>query len=396
MGPVRSLFLGSVLVGMLAMGQLAGAQVPTLEEQQSRLKDATTASEQAKARSAQLERQAASERDQAAQARQQEAAAAERIKGAEADIAAARARIGIVDRQLAAQRTRVAERQGPIMRLIAALQSMSRRPAALGLVQPGSTEDMVHVRAVLGTVMPVVEARTADVRGELNRIRKLRADAEAAVASLRDGRRRLEEERIALVKLEAEHRMRSKELDKSALVESDKALALGEQARDIVDQMETMGEAAELQTDLQALPGPLPRPPQPGETAVAVPRRSGMGPAYILPVQGPVVTGLGELSATGVRARGPTFAPAPNAQAVAPAPGKILYAQAFRDYGGTIIIDHGNGWTTLITGLAEISVRKGESVAQGIVVGRAAAQNPRVIVELRRRSRPMDLTRMLD
>lgn len=395
MGPVRSLILGSALIGMLAIGQLAGAQVPTLDEQQTRLKDATAASEQAKARSAQLERQAAAERDQAAQARQQEAAAAERIKAAEADIAAARARIGIVDRQLALQRTRVAERQGPIMRLIAALQSMSRRPAALGLVQPGSTEDMVHVRAVLGTVMPVVEARTADVVGELNRVRKLRADAEAAVASLRDGRRRLEDERIALVRLEAEHRIRSKELDKSALVESDKALAMGEQARDIVDQMEVMGDAAELQTDLQALPGPLPRPPQPGETAVS-PRRSGAGAPYLLPVQGPVVIGYGELSATGVRARGPTFAPAPNAAAIAPAPGKILYASPFRDYRGIVIIDHGNGWTTLITGLAEVTVRKGESVAQGVVVGRAGADSPRITVELRRRSRPMDLTRLLD
>jgi len=397
MGPLRSLVIGGTLAAMLVLGSLAGAQVPTLEEQQGRLKEASTASEQAKARSAQLERQAASERDQAAQARQQEAAAAERIKAAEADIAAARARIGIVDRQLATQRTRVAERQGPIMRLIAALQSMARRPAALGLVQPGSTEDMVHVRAVLGTVLPVVEARTADVRGELNRIRKLRADAEGAVTALRDSRQRLEDERIGLVRLEAEHRLRSAELDRSALVESDKALAMGEQARDIVDQMETMGEAAELQTDLAALPGPLPRPPQPGETAAAAPaRRSGLGPPYLLPVRGPVVMGFGELSATGVRARGLTFAPPGNAAAVAPAPGKILYAQGFRDYGGIVIVDHGNGWTTLITGLADVTVRKGKAVTQGQTVGHAGTVLPRVTVELRRKGRPMDLTGLLD
>lgn len=394
MGPFRSTVLVGTLIAMLAIGELAGAQVPTLQEQQGRLQDATAASQAAQARSAELERQAASERDQAVQARQQQAAAAERIKAAEADIAAARARIAIVDRQLADQRTRVAERQGPIMRLIAALQSMSRRPAALGLVQPGSTEDMVHVRAVLGTVMPVVEARTADVRGELDRIRKLRADAEAAVAALRESRRRLEGERIALVRLEAEHRLRSKELDKSALVESDKALAMGEQARDIVDQMAVMGDAAETQGELQALPGPLPRPPQPGD--VPAPRRSGGGAPYMLPVQGVVVTGFGELSPTGVRARGPTFATAAGAQAIAPASGKILYASAFRDYGGIVIIDHGNGWTTLITGLAEVNVRKGEDVTQGRAVGRAGTENPRVTVELRRRGRPMDFTRLLD
>lgn len=389
MGPVRSLTLTAALAAMLASSSLA--QVPSLEEQQGRLKSATAQSQAAQARSRQLEAQAASERDQAAQARASEAAAAERIKAAEADIQAARARIAIVDRQLADQRTIVAERQGPIIRLIAALQSMARRPAALGLVQPGSTEDMVHVRAVLGTVMPVVQARTADVRGELNRIRGLRAQAESAVASFREGRARLESERVSLVRLEAGHRLNARNLDRSALVESDKAMALGEQARDIADQMQTAGQAAALQADLQALPGPLPRP---GDDA-ARPVAKGGAP-YRLPVSGQIVTGLGELSATGVRARGITLAPAPNADAAAPAGGKILYASGFRDYGGIVIIDHGNGWTSLITGLAGVAVRKGDAVAQGQLIGRVGPDSPRLTVELRRRGRPMDLTQLLD
>jgi septal ring factor EnvC (AmiA/AmiB activator) len=390
MGPVRSLTLTAALAAMLASGSLF-AQVPSLHDQQGRLQSAAAASREAQARSQALEAQAASERDQAAQARQQEAAAAERIKGAEADIEAARARIAIVDRQLAGQRTVVAERQGPIMRLIAALQSMARRPAALGLVQPGSTEDMVHVRAVLGTVMPVVQARTADVRAELNRIRGLRSQAESAVASFRDGRARLESERVSLVRLEAEHRLTARNLDKSALVESDKAIALGEQARDIVDQMQTTTQAAALQTDLQALPGPLPRP---GEDAARPAPRGGA--PYKLPVTGQIVTGLGELSTSGARARGITLAPAANADAVAPAGGKILYASGFRDYGGIVIIDHGNGWTSAITGLAGVAVHKGDSVSQGQLIGRVGGDNPRLTVELRRRGRPMDLTQLLD
>lgn len=393
MGPVRSLTLTAALAAMLASGSLL-AQVPSLQDQQGRLQSATAASREAQARSQALEAQAASERDQAAQARQQEAAAAERIKGAEADIEAARARIAIVDRQLADQRTVVAERQGPIMRLIAALQSMARRPAALGLVQPGSTEDMVHVRAVLGTVMPVVEARTADVRGELNRIRGLRAQAESAVTSFREGRARLESERVALVRLEAEHRLNARNLDKGALAESDKAIALGEQARDIVDQMQTSTQAAALQTDLQALPGPLPRPAQPGDDAARPAPRGGA--AYKLPVAGQIVTGLGELSTSGARARGITLAPAPNADAVAPAGGRILYASGFRDYGGIVIIDHGNGWTTAITGLAGVAVHKGDAVTQGQLIGRVGADNPRLTIELRRRGRPMDLTQLLN
>lgn len=389
---IRAVALSGALLAILATGSFAAAQIPSLDEQQSRLRSANSQSQAALARSRALEQAAAGERDQAAQARAQEQAAAERIKAAEADIAAATARIHIVDRQLADQRTRVAERQGPILRLIAALQSMARRPPVLGLVQPGSTEDMVHVRAVLGTAMPVVEARTADVRAELDRIRALRTEATAAVASLREARGRIESERVALVKLEGEHRARSRELDRGALVESDRALALGEQARDLVDQMESAGEAAELQGDLAALPGPLPRS---GDSAA--PKRSAGGAPYRLPVTGQVVTGLGELSTTGVRARGITIACTAEAPIIAPAAGRIVYAGPFRAYGAVVIIDHGKGWTSLVTGLGGVSVKVGDQVAQGTAIGRApGGEAPRVTIELRRRGQPMDLAQLLD
>lgn len=389
MGPQRSILTAVALLAMLAAGSMAPAQ--ELREQQARLKSANAASIAADARARALEAAAASERDRAVQARAREAAAAERVKAAEAELVAAEARIAIVDRLLAARRVEVAERQGPIVRLIAALQSMARRPAVLGLVQPGSTEDMVHVRAVLGTAMPIVERRTAQVRAELVQVQRLRANAAGAVAGLRDSRTRLEAERIALVQLEATHRARSQALGRSALVESDRALALGERARDLVDQMQSEDEASQVQQALIALPGPLPRP---GDLATPLP---GRGAAYRLPVSGRLVTGLGELSATGVRARGLTLATATNAPVVAPAAGRVVYAGPFRGYGGVIILDHGEGWTSLIAGLGGLAVRVGDPVAQGRVIGRAwASGDPRVTVELRRRGEPMDLAQLLN
>jgi murein hydrolase activator len=387
---LRPAALTAALLAILATGSFAAAQAPSIAEQQARLRDASAQSRTAQARSAALERQAAQERDQAAQARAQEAAAAERIKAAEADIAAARARIALVDRALILQRNRLAERQGPILRLIAALQSMARRPAVLGLVQPGSTQDMVHVRAVLGTTMPVVEARTRGVRAELGRVRMLRSQGEVAIQGFRDARQRIETGRIELVKLEAEHRARSSALAHGAIVESDRALAMGEEARGIVEAMESAGEAAATQADLAALPGPLPRP----NSAVALAAK-GSAP-YLLPVKGQVVTGLGELSDTGVRARGVTLNCAPATDAIAPATGRVLFAGPFRAYGGVVIIDHGKGWTSSITGLGAIGVRVGDRIAQGARIGRAIdRQGARVTVELRRKGEPMDLIQLL-
>jgi len=224
-----------------ASAQTSPAQTP-VSEQQQRLIEAKAASKAAAERSARLEQAAANEKDQALQARAQEAAVAAHIQQIEADIAAGQARIAIINRLLAAQRTRLAVRQGPVTRLMAALQSLARRPAMISVVQPGSVDDLVHVRAVLANTLPVIRARTADVRADLARTRQLQAGASSAAKALADSRTQLEEQRLSLTRLEAEHRLRSRALGRDALFESDRAIALGEHARDIVDLMDQLGK----------------------------------------------------------------------------------------------------------------------------------------------------------
>ncbi len=384
----------------LAIGGALAAQSPGrgITADRDRLAEAKAQSAAAQARADKLEAAAASERDEARKARAQEAAVAARIQRAEADIAAAQARITIVRRLLDQQRARLAEKQGPIVRLMAALQSLARRPAVISLVQPGSVNDLVHVRAVLGTVLPQVKLRTADVRADLARTRRLQAGATLAVQTLGESRTRLEAERLALTRLEAEHRLKSRALGRDALFESDRAIALGERARDIVDLMDQLGNQADTRAALEALPGPLPRPPKPGEarSPIDMVGWSRDAPPYRLPVDGRVVTGLGEISEAGVRSRGLTIETVSQAQVIAPAAGRIVFSRRFRDYGTVIIIDHGGGWTSLIANLGSASVAVGERVAQGTPIGRAAtADEPRVTIELRRKDRAIDMTRLL-
>jgi len=385
--------IASAGLAVVAAGAPA-AQAPSLAEQQQRLSEAKGQSQAAAARADQLQRAAAAEQDEAAKARTEEAAVAAGVQQAEADIAAAQARIAIVDRLLRAQQARLATQQGPIVRLMAALQSMARRPALIALVQPGSVDDMVHVRAVLADTLPVIQRQTAGVRADLDRTRRLEADAQIAAQSLADSRQQLEQRRLDLARLEAEHRLKSRALGRDALVESDRAIALGEQARDIVDLMNQIGSDADTRQKLAALPGPLPRPPRPGEVGNpidTVPWTPSTAP-YRLPVTGKLVTGFGELSDAGVRSRGLTFAVAREAEVVAPSGGHVAYAGPFRDYGQIVIIDHGQGWTTLLSGLGTLAVRTGETIGQGAPVGEAGdAAAAQVTVELRRKGRPVDM-----
>ena len=390
----RALLIAGVAAAIGA--SVAVAQEPV--DQRTRLAEAKAQSDAAARRSAALERQAAAERDQARQAQAQEAAVAARIQQAEADIAAGQARLAIVDRLLDAQRTKLAAKQVPVARLMGALQSLARRPAIISLVQPGSVDDLVHVRAVLANTMPVIRARTADVRADLARTRQLQAAGAVATRALAESRSRLEVQRLALTRLEAAHRLRSRAFGRDALIESDRAIALGEKARDIVDLMDTIGNQAATRESLATLPGPLARPPRPGEVAAPIDRGtwSHSAPPYRLPVEGKIVTGLGELSDTGVHSRGLTIAPLAGAQVVAPAAGRVAFAGPFRGYGTIVILDHGGGWTTLVSGLGSTSARIGETIGQGAPIGQAArGEAPSVTVELRRRDRAVDMTPLL-
>ncbi|RZM26742.1 MAG: metalloendopeptidase, partial [Sphingomonas sp.] len=139
-----------------------------------------------------------------------------------------------------------------------------------------------------------------------------------------------------------------------------------------------------------ALAGPVPRPVAPGITPPAPPRD-----VYRTPVSGRIVTGFDEVSDSGIRSRGLTFATAPRARVVAPAAGTIRYARRFRDYGTIVIIDHADGWTSLVTGLAATIVKPGDRVAIGTPIGTAAGEDSRITVELRRQGRPVDAAALI-
>jgi len=384
---MRRLLLPACLIASLA-GGLAFAQARQSEAQA--LLIAKREAEEATRRSQQLERQADAATSEAAKARADGEALVARIQAAEAEITAAETRIRIVENLRAEQRARLAKRQQPVVRLTAALQMMARRPPALALVQPGSIEDVVHVRSLLASTLPIVRERTAGLRSEIAAGNRLREQAQLAVASLLEGRERLKDRRIALARHEARQRERSQALASSALTESDRALALGEEARDISALIGTLEQQARIRQSLARLPGPMLRPGDAGARTIAA-----RPPRYLIPVQGRLVTGMGEISEAGVHARGLTFETPPNAEVVAPADGRVAYAGHFRGYGGILIIEHGPGWTSLITNLGALSVRVGDTVQMGAPVGRAGGRQPRVTVELRRNGRPYPITPLI-
>ena len=379
------------LAGLQGLAQDAPFETP--DQAGVALRTAIRALTEARQRGDALEEEAGRATAAADRTASEAAAVAARIQQSEAEITLAQAQIREVDRQRAALRLRIAARQEPVVRLTAALQLMSRRPLVFSLMRAENLRETVYLRAVLETMLPEVQRRTAGLRSEIIRGRQLQDKARRAASSLKDSEEALDRRRQQLAALESRQRIASRSAQGVASREADRALALAEDTRDIAALMERLRADGALRSELAALPGPVPRPERPGSMLVleepGTVSTVGTGPLWIMPLSGRIVSGFGDLIGN-VRSTGVTLAPAAGAQVVAPAAGRIAFAGDYRGYGRIVIIYHDGGWTSLITNLGRLDVTVATKVVQGSPLGLAGPGRPTVTIELRKDGVPVN------
>lgn len=380
--------------------ELSQAQSPiqaidSTQDAQSALRSAEAQGREAQLRAEAFERQAAGATAAADKTAQESAAIAARVQQAEARIAENEAKVRLIAQQQLALRAELAQRQKPVVELTAALQRLSRRPAVFSLLRPGSLQDAVYLRAVLETMLPEIGRRTAGLRAAIERSKQLQRSAEQASAELRASQVELGQRRQLLATVEARQRLDSRSASGSADREAERALALAEQARDLTSLMGELDKAGRLRAQLAALPGPVLRPAQPQGNAIApmaeTPAPTVNAPApYQLPVAGRLLTGFGNGAAGQAESRGIALGARAGAQAVVPGAGRVAFAGPYQGYGAIVIIEHGGGWTSLVTGLATLNVRVGQTVIAGAPLGQAGPGRPVLTLELRKDGTPLN------
>ncbi|WP_242394517.1 murein hydrolase activator EnvC family protein [Anaeromyxobacter oryzisoli] len=153
-------------------------------------------------------------------------------------------------------------------------------------------------------------------------------------------------------------------------------------------------EAAEQSRRLAELVSALP-PPQAGGGPGGFAARRGK---LLLPARGTVAVGFGKIVNpkfnTVTVQHGLDIAAPADTPVRAVAPGKVVYAGWFKGYGNLVIVDHGEGYHTLVAHLATMQTATGEAVEAGAVLGTVgdsgSLKGPYLYFELRERGRPVD------
>lgn len=315
-----------------------------------------------------------------------------------------------------------------IAELLGGLQRLSRIPPEAMIARPESPVDTLRSALLLRSAVPILRERAEALAVSLQRLADLRADLSGRRAQAQGARTALAARQDEIARLVERRQELQQQTEEERRQVSDRMARLGNEAQDLRGLIERLEREAEQRRREeqrrkaealarakaerekaqreQAARAAAAAAEREREIAASItpptaPDRPDGGPgegASRLPVAGQVTTRYGEADKFGVTSRGLTVSARPGAQVVAPSSGSIMFAGPFRGYGLILIVEHPNGYHSLIAGLGRIDTKVGQRVLAGEplgVMGSPADGNPDLYFELRRNGQPINPQRGL-
>jgi len=315
--------------------------------------------------------------------------AAKDVQDREDDLAKLEKRLAALESLEQERSAALTAHRGDMTTLLGALERLSVEPRETLILGWRSPMDTVITAQLLGFAVPPIEAKARRLRGELDDIAQLRAqalhqrrDIAQATTTLKTARATLEQ----LVALKAGLRQTT---DAELAAAADRVRALTDQAGDLRDLLAALPPATVPQPNSSAGLTAVLRLEPPKDLKAFPTKRTGLTP----PVRGTLVIRFGEPAADGSVSQGVVFETLPEAQIVAPHDGQIVFRGPFRGYGEILIMEHRGGYHTLLAGLGRVDVVVGQWLLTGEPVGITESPKDgkaRLYVELRRNGRPID------
>jgi septal ring factor EnvC (AmiA/AmiB activator) len=281
------------------------------------------------------------------------------------------AALGAEDR---ARRQALSDRQTSIQSTLGALERIARVPP----------ESLIATSMLLSAIIPELEAQAEALRSELAALQQLRTEMAVRREELTAATQRLELERVELDRLIKRKANLREQTIADRRAEEKRLAKLASKADDLRALLNRLGKeerAAKTQAALK-----LPRAP-------GTPSFSAAFGTLPLPARGPIFLRFGESNQFGVKSEGLTIETRASAQVIAPHDGRIVFAGPFRGYGQLLIIAHGEGYHTLLAGIARIDGAVGQLLLAGEpvgVMGASSGEKVELYIELRHNGEPID------
>lgn len=313
-------------------------------------------------------------------------------------------------------------RRGVLAEVLAALQRMGRNPPPALLVTPEDALASVRSAILLGAVVPGIRHETENLAADLKALAGVRKEIVAQKQSLGDDMTaRLEEERRMNMLIVEKQKLKQRSATELAS-EHRKAEQLAAQATSLegligsieseIASARDAAAAAKAEEENRRLMSEAQRTEARELANSTTPDKNRIAPAYAfsdlqkklaLPVAGSILRKFGDADGTGHSLQGMMLETNAGALVTAPSDGWIVFAGTFRSYGQMIILNPGDGYHVVLSGLEDVTVQQGQFVVAGEPLGtmgnkRVASatalaletERPTLYIEFRKDGKPVD------
>lgn len=282
--------------------------------------------------------------------------------------------------------------------VLMALQRISRLPLEAMVAYPSGTKNVIRTAILLRAAVPKIEYQAKQLREDL--------------VSLAKTRKMIAFRKIQLDKAGSEFKLKRATLDsliKVKFAEHKKTVAKRYAAKKKVAKLASRAKNlwdlfGNLEEDKRKL-NKIPR----NRSFASLRQKNLSSPdlnvpidlkpfalargSLLYPAAGRTSGQYGEAVRRGVTRKGLVIETRGSAQVVAPYGGKVVFVGDFRGYGQLLIIDHGDGYHTLLSGMKRIDGVMGQYLQLGEpvgIMGNPGANGPKLYVELRRNNQPIN------
>lgn len=304
-----------------------------------------------------------------------------------------------------------------LIKTLSALQNLALKPTEALFVQPLTPVEIIRSAMLLREAVPYLQENAARIREDLEKIENQKNLVEKQVARIIRQKKILENEHEQMKALVQRKSKIRNAVEIKSVKAKKKVERLASQANDLRDllnklekqrqeklrrQEEERRRLAELKADEARRAAEETKKLEEKQRADLIKFKpeviNEVGENFVKakghllrPARGPVVTAYGEQMSKGVTSKGIIIKTRSQAQVISPYDGTVIFAGPFRGYGNLIIIEHGQGYLSLLAGLEEVDCELGQMLLAGEPVGQMPESgDTRLYVELRKDNHPIN------
>lgn len=299
------------------------------------------------------------------------------------------------------------EQRSAIAKLVLALERIRRVPPQALIAKPDAPLKNAQSAMLLGDILPLIHEKAEGLKTDIEKQAGIVAELheKKEVALLRSDALRKEYESLATLTQEREDLFKKTQQDyKAQEIEVQRVSQSAKNLKDLVKKLEEKRaqeerEAKARQKEMAAAAAqskaPSPKSvPKPVRTAAIPPSGNSQ-----LPVSGVIKTRYNDPDKYGAKSQGVRIEGRAGGLVVAPMGGVVRFAGPFKGYDNMVIIEHKDGYHSLVAGMESITAMVGQSIAAGEPLGTLKNSTnqgkPTVYYELRLNGNAVDPARKL-